>query len=171
MQIASSKRVSAQNRIADLAHTLLVFGNASGHSALSWKPHKQEMPNSMNLHSEATPADVAAQIMPTIDREMSVLQASKLMRESGTNELLVTSDATGMTLPLGIVTATDIVTRVIAAELDPAVLTMGDIAWGGLTLEAGNVAVSGSPFTSQQYLGGVSVTAAMAPNGKPSSHR
>jgi len=37
-----------------------------------------------------------------------------------------------MLLPLGIVTASDIVTRVIAAELDPAVLTAGDIAWFGM---------------------------------------
>jgi CBS domain-containing protein len=64
-----------------------------------------------------------------IDREASVLEASKLMRTSGTTELLVVDKAKGVTFAFGIVTATDIVTRVIAAELDPAVLTAGDIAW------------------------------------------
>src|SRR5471030_2142150 len=64
-----------------------------------------------------------------VDRAASVLEASKLMRKSGTAELLVTGEANGTLLPLGILTANDIVTRVIAAELDPAVLTTGDIAW------------------------------------------
>jgi CBS domain-containing protein len=64
-----------------------------------------------------------------IDREASVLEASKLMRRSGTAELLVVDEANGVIIAFGIVTATDIVTRVIAAELDPAVLTAGDIAW------------------------------------------
>jgi len=61
-----------------------------------------------------------------------VLEASKLMRKSGTTELLVTGVANGMLLPIGIVTANDIVTRVIATGLDPAVLTAGDIAWSAM---------------------------------------
>ncbi len=67
-----------------------------------------------------------------VDREASVLQASKLMRKLGTTELLVTVEADGVLRPLGILTAKDIVTRVIATELDPAVLTTGDIAGPGL---------------------------------------
>jgi CBS domain-containing protein len=61
-----------------------------------------------------------------------VLEASKLMRKSGKTELLVTDQVDGMLLPLSIVTANDIVRRVIALDLDPAVLTTGDIAWSGL---------------------------------------
>lgn len=64
-----------------------------------------------------------------IDREASVVAASKLMRRSGTSELLVIDQSNGLTLAFGILTANDIVTRVIAAGLDPAVLTAGDIAW------------------------------------------
>jgi CBS domain-containing protein len=67
-----------------------------------------------------------------VDREASVLEASKLMRKAGTTELLVTVEANGILRPLGILTAKDIVTRVIATELDPAVLTTGDIAWPAL---------------------------------------
>ena len=67
-----------------------------------------------------------------VDREASVLEASKLMRKSGATELLVTAEAGGVLRPLGILTAKDIVTRVIATELDPAVLTTGDIAGPGL---------------------------------------
>jgi CBS domain-containing protein len=67
-----------------------------------------------------------------VDRDASVLEASKLMRKAGTTELLVTVEAGGVLRPVGILTATDIVTRVIATELDPAVLTTGDIAGAGL---------------------------------------
>lgn len=64
-----------------------------------------------------------------IDCSASVLEACRLMRKSGTEALLVTGEASGLLVSLGIVTASDIVTRVIAAELDPAVLTTGDITW------------------------------------------
>ncbi|HEY0335978.1 MAG TPA: CBS domain-containing protein [Burkholderiales bacterium] len=64
-----------------------------------------------------------------VDRDVSVLEASRLMRSSGSDELLVTDKAAGALVPLGIVTARDIVTRIVAAELDPAVVTAGDITW------------------------------------------
>ena len=64
-----------------------------------------------------------------VDRELSVLEASRLMRTSGAAELLVTEPAEGRLLPVGVVTARDIVTRVVAAALDPSVLTAGDISW------------------------------------------
>jgi len=70
--------------------------------------------------------------MTHIDGAASVLEASKLMRKSGTAELLVTCKSCGQMVSLGIVTASDIVTRVVAAELDPSVLTIGDITWTGV---------------------------------------
>lgn len=73
--------------------------------------------------------EILSQKLTQVDRDASVLDASKLMRKSGTSELLVTGKIDGMLRPFGIVTANDIVTRVIATELNPAVLTMGDIAW------------------------------------------
>ena len=79
--------------------------------------------------TDVTGDEITSHKLTHVDREASVLDASKLMRKSGTTELLVTSEANGALLPLGILTANDIVTRVIAAELDPAVLTTGDIAW------------------------------------------
>jgi CBS domain-containing protein len=51
------------------------------------------------------------------------------MRKSGAEELLVTDGAEGTLLPVGVVTAHDIVTRVVATGLDPSVLTTGDISW------------------------------------------
>jgi predicted transcriptional regulator len=66
--------------------------------------------------------------MTTIHSNSSIVEASKLMRECHTTELLVVAEAGGEVVPLGTVTADDIVTRVIALDLDPEVLTAGDVA-------------------------------------------
>jgi CBS domain-containing protein len=65
----------------------------------------------------------------SVDRELSILEASHLMRISGAAELLVTDRVDGTLRPVGVLTAHDIVTRIVAAGLDPNVLTTGDIAW------------------------------------------
>ena len=66
--------------------------------------------------------------LPNVDRDATVLEACQLMRRTGSTELLVTEEANGTLFPVGVLTTSDIVTRVIAMELDPAVLTAGDIA-------------------------------------------
>jgi CBS domain-containing protein len=76
-------------------------------------------------------AELGAQQLTHVDRNASVLAASILMRTSGATELLVTEVADGVFLAIGVVTAGDIVTRVIATGLDPAVMTAGDITWVG----------------------------------------
>jgi predicted transcriptional regulator len=86
----------------------------------------------MIQRTNITSDEIINQKLTHVDREASVLEASKLMRKAGTTELLVTVEANGVLRPLGILTAKDIVTRVIATELDPAVLTTGDIAGPGL---------------------------------------
>jgi CBS domain-containing protein len=84
--------------------------------------HQTKLSGSEITHHKLTHIDCAA----------SVLEASKLMGKSGSAELLVTAETSGQLVSLGLVTARDIVTRVVAAELDPAVLTMGDITWSGI---------------------------------------
>ena len=64
-----------------------------------------------------------------IDRESSVAQACRLMREQRLGELVVTEDLDGKPVPAGVVSARDIVTRIVAVELDPATVTIGDILW------------------------------------------
>lgn len=86
----------------------------------------------MIQRTNITSGEIINHKLTHVDREASVLEASKLMRKSGATELLVTAEANGVLRPLGILTAKDIVTRVIATELDPAVLTTGDIAGPGL---------------------------------------
>ena len=84
------------------------------------------------MHTTVIGGEVTNQKLTHVDREASVLEASKLMRKSGAVELLVTDETNGKLQPLGIVSASDIVKHVVAAGLDPAVLTAGDIAWPGM---------------------------------------
>ena len=83
-------------------------------------------------HADIIGGEIMNHKLTHIDREASVLEASKLMRKSRTTELLVTDKARGTLRPIGVVTASDIVTRVMAADLDPAVMTVGDIAESGI---------------------------------------
>jgi CBS domain-containing protein len=64
-----------------------------------------------------------------IDRDSSILAASRLMREERVEELVVTERLDDKPIPAGIVSARDLVTRVVAVGLDPSVLTVGDILW------------------------------------------
>jgi CBS domain-containing protein len=64
-----------------------------------------------------------------VDRDATVLTASRLMGRFSVDELVVTDRAANALVPIGIVCARDIVVRILAVELDPAVLRVGDITW------------------------------------------
>jgi CBS domain-containing protein len=66
--------------------------------------------------------------MNTVHCEASLLEASRRMRQCHASELVVLAETDGKPRALGVVTASDIVTRVVALGLDPGVLTAGDIA-------------------------------------------
>jgi CBS domain-containing protein len=85
------------------------------------------------VNSENLASEIAMHHLTNVDRNTSVFEASKLMRKAGTAKLLVTRETGGNLLALGVVTARDFVTRVIAAGLDPSVLIAGDIAGFGTT--------------------------------------
>ena len=72
-----------------------------------------------------------------VDHQASVLEGSRLMRNCGTNELLVVDKSRRGHFTFSVLTANDIVTRVVAAGLDPTVMTMGDIAWRGAAIADG----------------------------------
>ncbi len=59
--------------------------------------------------------------------ETTVAAAAKLMRQYHIGDVIVTRDEKGRRIPLGIVTDRDIVLGVVAPELNPAALTVGDI--------------------------------------------
>jgi CBS domain-containing protein len=60
-------------------------------------------------------------------RETTVLQAAQLMRSSHVGDLLVVEGSNGQRLPVGIVTDRDLVVEIMAGELDPASMTVGEI--------------------------------------------
>jgi CBS domain-containing protein len=88
---------------------------------------KQLMPREIST----AVGEVVTRYPVCVPRETTILGASKLMRICQVGELAVTEEPQGMLVPVGIVSARDIVTRIIAPGLDPAVFTTGDIAWSG----------------------------------------
>jgi CBS domain-containing protein len=74
-------------------------------------------------------AMVARRRSVCIDREATIVAASRLMREQHVDDLVVTEMRDGKAMPTGIASARDIVTRIVAMGLDPSVLTVGDIVW------------------------------------------
>jgi CBS domain-containing protein len=93
---------------------------------------KQEGDSMLSIQrADDLASEIAKSNVTYVDKEASVLAASKLMRASGATQLLVTEITDGVFVAIGIVTAGDIVTRVVATGLDPAVLTAGDITWWG----------------------------------------
>jgi CBS domain-containing protein len=85
------------------------------------------MPRELNPD---TPVGVIFRRKPVcVGRGMTIVAASQLMRLHGVGELVVTDFTDGRSVPAGIVSTRDIVTRIIATELDAAVLTAGDIVW------------------------------------------
>jgi CBS domain-containing protein len=60
-------------------------------------------------------------------RGTSIYEAARLMREHHAGDVVVTDDFDGRRMPVGIVTDRDIVIGVLAQELNPAGLTIGEI--------------------------------------------
>jgi CBS domain-containing protein len=60
-------------------------------------------------------------------KEDSIVDAAKVMREFHVGSAIVVEDSTGGVKPVGIVTDRDLVVEILAAELDPGAVTIGDI--------------------------------------------
>lgn len=60
-------------------------------------------------------------------RDTTVQAAAKLMRHYHVGSLVIVDDLAGKRIPVGIVTDRDIVVEVDATDLDPKVITIGDI--------------------------------------------
>lgn len=66
-------------------------------------------------------------------RDTTVVAAAKLMRQHHVGDVIVVDRQDEERMPIGIVTDRDIVMEVVAPEVDPAVVTLGDlVSWGGL---------------------------------------
>jgi CBS domain-containing protein len=62
-----------------------------------------------------------------IRKEESIVEAAKLMRQFHVGSVIVVEDAAAGVKPVGIVTDRDLVVEILAAELDPGAVAIGDI--------------------------------------------
>lgn len=68
----------------------------------------------------------------TIGADASPIDAAKRMREAHVGDLVVTERKDGVEAPVGIVTDRDLVVEVLAQDVDPAAVRVGDIMSGRL---------------------------------------
>lgn len=62
-----------------------------------------------------------------IQRDKTVLEAAKLMRQFHVGTVIVVDNCDDCLVPVGIITDRDLVVEVLATELDETVITVGDI--------------------------------------------
>ncbi len=62
-----------------------------------------------------------------VGRDDTAFKAAELMRQNHVGDVLVVEKKHGITTPAGIVTDRDIVIEIVATDLDPHVITVGDI--------------------------------------------
>ena len=80
--------------------------------------------------------------------EESVAEAARLMRDQHVGSILIVDEQGGKRVPVGIVTDRDLVVEVIAPELDPEVITVGDIMMTGFAVVKEETGV----FEAIQYM-------------------
>lgn len=77
--------------------------------------------------------DICNRDVITVHREDTVLQAAKLMRKQHVGDVVVMDTQNGRDIPIGIITDRDVVVELVAPELDPSIITVGDIMVPELT--------------------------------------
>lgn len=70
-------------------------------------------------------------------RDISILEAARLMRQHHTGTLVVVDDPTGDRTPAGIITDRDIVIEVLAGELNPAETPVSRVMCAKLVIAGG----------------------------------
>ncbi|MDH4234026.1 MAG: CBS domain-containing protein [Gallionella sp.] len=78
----------------------------------------------------------------------STMEAARLMRQNHVGDVVVVEDRGGVRIPVGVVTDRDLVVEIIAPELDPAVITVGDIMAPELVTVKENTGI----FEAIQYM-------------------
>lgn len=86
-------------------------------------------------------------------RDNSSVEAAKLMRQHHVGDLVVVDDNEGVKVPVGIVTDRDLVVEIMAAELDPDAITVGDV----MTPELAVVKDDAGLYESIQYMRAIGV--------------
>jgi len=62
-----------------------------------------------------------------VRKQDAIIEAAKLMRQHHVGSLVVLDDSDGIPKPIGIVTDRDLVVEILAAEIDPDAVAIGDI--------------------------------------------
>ncbi|HEY6044785.1 MAG TPA: CBS domain-containing protein [Nitrosospira sp.] len=78
----------------------------------------------------------------------TIQEAAKLMRQHHVGDVVVIEERGGVRVPAGIVTDRDLVVEILATELDPGVITVGDI----MERELVTVKESTGIFEAIQYM-------------------
>jgi len=63
----------------------------------------------------------------TVDREIDIPVAARVMRDNHIGYLVVTDSRSEGSTPIGVITDRDIVVKVLAKDVDPHTLTVGDV--------------------------------------------
>lgn len=83
-----------------------------------------------------------------IEAGTTVAEAAQLMREHHVGDLVVVREYSGRNEPIGIVTDRDLVVEVMAAEIDPSTLSVGEI----MGLELVKVSENTGVFEAMSYM-------------------
>jgi CBS domain-containing protein len=76
-----------------------------------------------------------------IQRDETIQEAAKLMRQFHVGAIIVIDKPNGGTMPVGVITDRDLVVEVMATELDETVITVGDILTPELFVVTENTAI------------------------------
>ena len=98
-------------------------------------------------------SEICSRDVVILSREDPVSEAAKLMREHHVGDVVVVEERDGARFPIGIVTDRDLVVEIMATELDPKVITVGDITLEELVTVKENVGI----FEAVQYMGSKTV--------------
>lgn len=77
----------------------------------------------------------------TVERDTTIVNAAKLMRQHHVGDVVVVDTKLNKTVPVGIVTDRDLIMEVVATELDSSVFTVGDIMVSHLTVIKENASI------------------------------
>ncbi|MGQ9686679.1 MAG: CBS domain-containing protein [Thiobacillaceae bacterium] len=83
-----------------------------------------------------------------VSREAPVIEAARLMRQYHVGDLVVVDEPSGRRRPVGIVTDRDIVIEVVAMEVAPETLSVGDI----MSAELATVRETEGVFETIRYM-------------------
>jgi CBS domain-containing protein len=74
-----------------------------------------------------TIASICTHKVITVDRKIDIAAAASVMRDNHIGYLIVTDAWSGGSTPIGVITDRDIVVKVMAKDVDPHTLTVGDV--------------------------------------------